>query len=64
MNGPMVHAPAAARTPRRRRTWRRQARRWGPFAIIALALVAASQMLWVWQSWPVRDLMAVMGVAP
>jgi polyferredoxin len=52
---------ASARPARARRGWRRHLRRWGPYWILALALLAASQMLWLWQSWPVRELLAVMG---
>jgi type VI protein secretion system component VasF len=36
---------------------RRHLRRWLPLAVIALLLLAASQALWYWQSWPVRHLL-------
>lgn len=32
-------------------------RRWGPFVVVGLALLAASQMLWRWQTWTVRTLL-------
>ncbi len=32
-------------------------RRWLPFGIVGLALLAASQMLWRWQTWTVRALL-------
>ena len=58
-----AYAPPASRTHRgrARQIWRRHLRRWGPMWIIGLALLAASQMLWLWQSWPVRDLLSAMG---
>lgn len=36
-------------------------RRWGPFWIVGLTLLAASEMLWQWQTWPVRALLASLG---
>jgi hypothetical protein len=32
-------------------------RRWGAVVIAALVLLALSQALWLWQSWPVRQLL-------
>lgn len=32
-------------------------RKWIPVAAAALALLALSQALWLWQSWPVRQLL-------
>jgi hypothetical protein len=43
------------RTARERR-WARL-RKWGPIAVAAVALLALSQALWLWQSWPVRQLL-------
>jgi hypothetical protein len=36
---------------------RRLLRKWMPVALTALLLLAASQALWYWQSWPVRHLL-------
>lgn len=36
---------------------RRLLRKWMPLAATALLLLAASQALWYWQSWPVRHLL-------
>lgn len=44
--------PAAA--PGRRGS---RLRRWVPVLLAALALLALSQALWLWQSWPVRQLL-------
>lgn len=40
------------------RSPRSRAARWLPVAAGALALLAASQALWLWQTWPVRELLA------
>lgn len=32
-------------------------RQWLQFVAAALALLAASEVLWLWQSWPVRELL-------
>jgi len=53
--------PGSTHRARARSGWRRHLRRWGPMVIVALALLTASQMLWLWQSWPVRDLLSAMG---
>ncbi|MEJ7929189.1 hypothetical protein WG922_04310 [Ramlibacter sp. AN1015] len=42
---------------RRRGRVARHLRRFGVFWLVALALLIASQMLWQWHTWPVRDLM-------
>lgn len=34
-------------------------RRWVPLALGAAALLVASQLLWLWQTWPVRHLLAL-----
>ena len=47
-----MHAP-----PRPRRTG--AFRRWAPYLVAALALLATSEMLWQWQTWPVRELLAI-----
>lgn len=39
----------------RSRLWR-HLRRWGPHWVVGLTLLAASQMLWRWQTWGVRTL--------
>ena len=49
--------------PVRERGWQR-VRKWVPVAIAALALLALSQALWVWQSWPVRQLLQSGAAAP
>ena len=38
----------------RRRRW---LRKWTPVLATTLLLLAASQALWYWQSWPVRHLL-------
>lgn len=35
----------------------RHLRRWSVFWLVALALLAASQAVWWWQTWPVRALL-------
>lgn len=34
-------------------------RRWAPVALAAGLLLAASQLVWTWQTWPVRQLLAL-----
>ncbi len=46
-----MHAPWRSRL-------RKHLRRWGPHWVVALTLLAASQMLWRWQTWSVRVLLA------
>lgn len=46
--------------PRRTRRLAGHLRRWGPYWVVALALLAASQMLWRWQTWNVRMLLEAM----
>jgi hypothetical protein len=29
-----------------------------PYVLVALALLAASEVLWLWHSWPLRELLA------
>jgi hypothetical protein len=54
-----MHAPP--RRPRRPGALRR----WAPYLVAALALLATSEMLWQWQTWPVRELLAISaGSAP
>lgn len=44
------------RRPRGRRL-ARHLRRWGAHWMVGLALLAASQMLWRWQTWKLRTLL-------
>ena len=48
--------PDAGERAPRARSWRR-VRRMVPFALAAAALLAASQLLWLWYSWPVRHVL-------
>lgn len=48
-----MHEPPRPRRPVRR------LRRWAPYLVVALALLATSEMLWLWQTWPVRHLLAI-----
>ena len=41
-----------------RRRLQRHLRRWGPYWVVGFTLLAASQMLWRWQTWGVRHLLA------
>lgn len=51
--------------PRRHRRLLNHLRLWGPYWVVAIALLAASQMLWRWQTWSVRMLVAgLAGGAP
>lgn len=36
---------------------RRHLGRWGGIYLAALALLALSEVVWIWQSWPVRQLL-------
>lgn len=49
-----------ADTPRLPLTRRlaRHVQRWGAYWVAALALLAASEALWRWQTWPVRELLS------
>jgi len=47
--------------PRRTRRLAGHLRRWGSYWVVAIALLAASQMLWRWQTWNVRMLLAGTG---
>lgn len=47
-------------TPLTPRRFKRHARRWTSCAIVALSLLATSQMLWAWQTWKLRTLLAVL----
>lgn len=38
---------------------RRHWQRWAPFWVVAAALLAASEMLWLWQTSPVRELLSL-----
>ena len=40
-------------TPRSHAAWRD----WVPVAVCALLLLALSEALWLWQTWPVRELL-------
>ena len=42
-----------ARRPRRLRSWRQV---W-PFLLLAIALLGISEVLWLWHSWPVREVL-------
>lgn len=62
----MAEPAGAAQTmpvplPRRTRRLAGHLRRWGPYWVVAIALLAASQMLWRWQTWNVRVLLAGTG---
>ncbi|AEG94263.1 hypothetical protein [Ramlibacter tataouinensis] len=46
----------AERIPLTRRL-ARHLQRWGAYWVAALALLAASEVLWWWQTWPVRELL-------
>jgi hypothetical protein len=48
--------PASSGRAPRARPWR-AVRAVVPFALIAAALLAASQLLWLWYSWPVRHVL-------
>lgn len=37
--------------------------RWAPYGAVALMLLVASEILWRWQTWPVRELLGSTGVA-
>ena len=40
-------------------------RRWGAHWVVGAGLLAASEMLWRWQTWPVRDMLsATVGTGP
>lgn len=56
-----AESPGSKRSgaPGRRNGWRR----WLPVAGIALALLAFSEAVWLWQSWPVREFLRVEGTA-
>ena len=41
------------------RPWVRQLQRWLPVGLGAAGLLAVSQLLWLWESWPVRQLLAL-----
>lgn len=43
--------------PPARERRRRLLRKWAPVAVAGVALLALSQALWLWQSWPVRQLL-------
>ena len=38
--------------------------RWLRLAAVAAVLLLASETLWLWQTWPVRDLLAPPGAQP
>jgi hypothetical protein len=42
----------------------RALRRWTLPVLAAALLLAASQLLWAWQTWPVRHLLELGGAAP
>lgn len=42
--------------PARARRWARM-KKWAPAVVAAVVLLALSQALWLWQSWPVRQLL-------
>ncbi len=43
---------------------RRSLREWAPFGVVGLALLAASEVLWWWQTWTVRTLLEALGPLP
>ncbi|MBL0420949.1 hypothetical protein JI739_11380 [Ramlibacter sp. AW1] len=48
------------RTARRLRL---RARRWIPHLVVAVSLLVASEILWLWQTWPLRNLLSATGGA-
>lgn len=58
---PDMPSQAPHRLSRRLVAWGRRLRLpRGPWAylLVALALLAASEILWLWHSWPVREILA------
>jgi hypothetical protein len=43
---------------------RRRLLQWVPVVLCALLLGAASQVLWMWESWPVRELLRATQIGP
>jgi hypothetical protein len=59
-----MHIPLPARSgaklSQRLRTGLRRLRLWHPawvYTLVALALLGVSQLLWLWHSWPVREVL-------
>jgi hypothetical protein len=50
-----AETPAFTQEPQA--TQRSRWRDWLQFAALALALLVVSEALWLWQTWPVRDLL-------
>lgn len=48
-----AESPGSTASPRERAGWRQ----WLQLAGAALALLALSEALWLWQTWPVRELL-------
>jgi len=58
---PDMPSPAPPKLSRRLVAWGSRLRLpRGPWAylLVALALLAASEILWLWHSWPVREILA------
>lgn len=53
MSSEVEGSPTAPQAARQRTPWRA----WLRVAAAALALLAASEALWLWQTWPVRELL-------
>lgn len=50
--------------PPRKSRLLRALRRWAPYGIVAGGLLAASEMLWLWQTWPVREMLSTAAGVP
>jgi hypothetical protein len=55
MSPPSPHDPSATAKRWLARHWRE----WGPYWVVAASLALISEMLWLWQTWPVRELLQV-----
>ena len=57
---PEAPARAGAHPPDRLHVWSLRVRALGaalPYVLIAAALLAASEVIWLWHSWPVREVL-------
>ena len=54
-----AEVPGSTQAPRKAREWRA----WLRVALAAGALLLLSEALWLWQTWPVRDLLQA-GITP
>jgi hypothetical protein len=48
-----AESPGSAGTPASSGVWKQ----WVKVAVIAIVLLSISEALWIWQTWPVRELL-------